>query len=431
MSEAKTASAKRIMGGGFFWNAVYAGLNAIQSAVILFAVSRTHDLSMAGILTIGFTISNLAAIIARYGIRSYQVTDIHETYRFPDYFLSRIISTTGTAVLSLGYLLYMLVSGRYAANKTLIILEIVILKLIGALEEVFVSRLQQKGRLDIGARIAALRLGIATLIIFSALWVIPSLPLCLLIGIVAEILLDILLIPGGSKYADLRVAPMNSRAAWKLLKIGIPLCVGMALHNYVANAPKYLVDMYLNDDLQAVCGYVMMPMFVLTMLNTFVMQPAVKGLGDAWHTDRAFFQKKVVRHIMLIYALAIVVLGAGLVLGLPILSRMYKVDLLSYREEFLILMAGGLLSTISSYLIVLLATMRRQRGVVWGCAAAAAVHLALGGLMTRRAGFTGACWLYIIANAAMILVFLLFLLQKGENRVECFKISGEDAAADS
>ena len=409
---ARQGDAKKIMRDGFFWNAVYAGLNAIQAAVLLFAISRKYDLTVAGVITIGFTIANLTAIIARYGLRNYQVTDVDEQFRFSDYYWSRIISSMGAVLLSLGYLVFMVVGGRYSTEKGLIIFAIIILKTEEAIEEIFVSRLQQKGRLDVGARIAAIRIGAATLVIFVSLWFIPNLLVCLLLGIAIEILIDVLLIPSGKKYADFSISRIDTGAVRKLLKVGIPLCVGMALHNYAGNAPKYLVDLYLTDELQAICGYVMMPMFVLTVLNSFVMQPAVKGLGDAWHTDKAYFWKKVTRHILLISGLAIVVLGLGLVIGLPVLSIMYKVELNAYRKEFLILMVGGGFYTVSAYLIVLLTAMRRQAGIVWGCAAALLVYLALGGVMSRSMGFSGACWLYIAANIAMTAVFILFLLKK-------------------
>ena len=427
----RKSDTKRIMAAGFFWNAVYAGLNAIQSALLLFAISRTHDIGTAGMITIGFTVANLSAIMARYGMRNFMVTDVNEQFRFSDYFLTKIFSTTGALVLSFGYLAFMTLSGRYTPEKGLIILGIILLKVEGAVEELYVSRLQQKGRLDIGARIAAFRIGCSTMVMFAAIWVIPSLPVCLLLGIVTEILVDVLMIPGGKKYADFSLGTLNKKAAVRLLQLGIPLFIGGALHNYVGNGPKYLVDLYLTDGMQAVCGYVMMPMFVLSILNIFVMSPAVKGLGDAWNTDRELFRKKVIRHILLISVLTVIVLGTGLVIGLTVLSEMYNVDLQPYRKEFLILMAGGGLFTISSYMIVLLTTMRRQTGIVWGCVAATVVYVALGGTISQRAGFTGACWLYIIANAVMVCVYLLFLVRKGEHKNEHIAVSGETAASDS
>lgn len=425
MNGLRTASGNRIRRAGFFWNAVYAGLNAVQTALILFAVSRRYDLWAAGVLTIGFAIGNLAAITSRYGLRNYQVTDVRETFRFTDYFLNRIIATAGTAVLALMFLALMTVCGRYSPDKSLIILEVILLRIEGAFEEVYVGRLEQKGRLDVGSRIASIRLGGSTLVIFAAVWFLPDLRLCLLLGIVTGILLDLLLMPAGKRYADFGLHPFSGKAAGELLKAGFPLCAGLVLYNYAGNAPKYLVDLFLTDELQAVCGYIMMPMFVLSILNFLVMQPAVKGLGDSWNMDRVRFRQKVFRHILVISGLAAAVIVTGFFAGLPILSAMYRIDLAPYRKEFLILMTGGALYAVSSYLILLLTTMRRQNGIIRGCGAAVLVYLALGGFMSRKAGFTGACWLYVVANLVMAGVFLLFLRRR-EGRDEYPDSSGKN-----
>jgi O-antigen/teichoic acid export membrane protein len=392
---------------GFFWNATNAGLDAIQSAVILLAISRTRDIATAGIIAFGFAVANLVTIIARYGIRNYQVTDLRERFGFQDYFLCRGVTTGGGLFFALVYLTLMVFFGRYSPDKGLVILEIVFLKATGAVEDVFIGRLQQLGRLDIGARIATFRLMASTTVIFASLWVISSLHICLLLGIASEIVLDVLLVGAARKTGGFTWAKPDFRRVTDLLWVGIPLCLGMALHNYVGNAPKYLVDLYLTDDMQAVCGYVMMPMFVLVVLSFFVMQPAVKGLGDAWITNRALFRSKAIRHMSIISVLSVVVLAAGLVIGLPLLSTLYKVDLQAYRKEFMLLMVGGGLYTLSSYMIVLLTTMRRQIGIVWGCLAALLVCLVLGRWATHRGGFTGACFLYILANAAMLAAFLV------------------------
>lgn len=400
----------QIARGAFFWNAACAGLDAIQAAVILLAISRLYDISIAGIVTFGFAVANLVTIIARYGIRNYQVTDSKELFRFPDYLLCRIWTTGGGLALAVIYLVFMLAGGKYSLDKGLIVFEIVALKATGAVEDVFVGRLQQLGRLDIGARISTFRLMTSTTVIFSLLWVIHNVHICLLLGIASEIILDVILIALARKLADFRLAPLSFHGAVRLLRVGIPLCLGMSLHNYVGNAPKYLVDLYMTDDLQAVCGYVMMPMFVLVILNVFVMQPAVKGLGDDWNTNPSRFWAKAIRHMTIIFLLALAVLGMGLVIGLPLLSALYAVDLLPYRTEFLILMIGGGLYTISSYMIVMLTTMRRQSGIVWGCLAALLVYLVFGKWMSVKDGFAGACNLYIFANAAMVAAFLANLL---------------------
>ena len=398
---------KRISYMSFLWNALYAGLNAIQSAVILFAVSRTQELSEAGIITIGFTLASLAMIIGRYGIRNFQVTDTHEEYSFSDYFHVRVITVTVTFLLFVLFLGGMLITKKYTLHKGCIILELIVLKMVDAFEGLYVGRLQQKGRLDIGARIAAIRLGCSTAVVFMLLWFIDSIPVCLGIGIIVSVVLDCFLLPGKKQYASFSVSVIDKRKVKKLLMITLPLCIGTALHNYIGNAPKYLVDFFMSDEMQAISGYVMMPMFVITLLNTFLMQPTVKKLGDAWDAgDRVCLRKMVFRHICMLMSASVLVLVAGVFIGLPVLSQIYKVELGGYQLEFGEIMIGGTLYTLSAYFIVLLITMRKQIWIIAGCIASVITYLLLGKSMVDSKGFTGASVLYIIANVIMLLVFL-------------------------
>lgn len=398
---------KRIAYMSFLWNALYAGLNAIQSAVILFAVSRTQELSEAGIITFGFTLASLAMIIGRYGIRNFQVTDTHEEYSFSDYFFVRVITVVVTFLLFLLFLISMLLTEKYTLHKGCIILELIALKMVDAFEGLYVGRLQQKGRLDIGARIAAIRLGCSTAVVFVLLWFVDNIPVCLAMGIIVSIALDCVLLPGKKQYASFSVATIDKRKVKRLLMITLPLCIGTALHNYIGNAPKYLVDFFMSDEMQAISGYVMMPMFVITLLNTFLMQPTVKKLGDAWDAgDRACLKKMFFRHICMLMSASVIVLVVGVFIGLPVLSQVYKVELGGYQLEFGELMIGGTLYTLSAYFIVLLTTMRKQIWIIAGCIASVITYILLGKSMVDSEGFTGASVLYIIANVVMLVVFL-------------------------
>jgi hypothetical protein len=72
------------------------------------------------------------------------------------------------AAVALLYLIACVLTDRYTGHKAMIIMELVILRLIDAFEDVFIGRLQQKGRLDIGARTGTVRQTIITAVIFLA-----------------------------------------------------------------------------------------------------------------------------------------------------------------------------------------------------------------------------------------------------------------------
>ncbi|MBQ6321650.1 MAG: lipopolysaccharide biosynthesis protein [Lachnospiraceae bacterium] len=418
MSMLGNRGGKKIAAMSFFWNAMYAGLNAVQSAVILFAISRTRELSEAGVITIGFTLANLAAILGRYGIRNYQVTDVREEFSFSDYFHVRILSVAGTLVLFLAYLAVMILSGRYSGHKGEIILEVILLKMVDAFEGLYVGRLQQKGRLDIGARIATIRAAASTAVIFLLLWFVKSLSLCLLAGLAVSIGLDLLLLRKENRKGLFRSGRADGQKVGRLLLLALPLCIGTAMHNYIGNAPKYLVDLFMSDEMQAISGYVMMPMFVITLLNTFLMQPMLKSLGDAWdRRDRKALARMIGIHTAGITAASFLVLGLGIWIGLPLLSWMYSVDLTGYRVEFIWLMIGGTLYTLSAYAMVLLTTARKQKWIIAGCCLALMVYLLFGRMLVGTKGLAGASMQYTLANAGMLLTFLLVFIVYGRKHL--------------
>ena len=395
----------------FFWNSMYSGLNAFQPAIFLFAIARTQALGEAGIVTTGFAIANLVMILAGYVIRNYQVTDVGEEFSFSDYFFVRVITVFGSLILSWIYLAAMVLNIKYSIHKALVIFMIIAMKMIDTMESVYVGRLQQKGRLDIGARLSAVRVLIVTIIVFIALYKIRDIAICFLIGVLVSTGIDMYALPVGREYADFKISKMVESRIRRLLVIAFPLCVGSVLHNYLGNAPKYIVDIYLTDEMQAICGYIMMPMFVVTMLNLFLMQPAIKGLADLWYAgDMNGIKKTVLRHILIIIILAILVLFVGLLMGLNILSMLYRVDLMEYRRAFVCFMFGGTLYTLSAYFMVLLTVARQRKIIVIAGICSAFVYLPSISLWIVRDGnIMRVAISYVVSNLVLLAVFIMGL----------------------
>ena len=399
-------SERLIAARSFFWNAAYSGLGALQSAILLFAISRTRELSEAGIITMGFALALLVSIVGGYGIRNFQVTDVEEEYSFSDYFHLRMITSIGSLLIAIIYLVVMMATGKYSTHKAFIILEIVLLKMVDAVEGLYIGRLQQRGRFDVGSMIAAFRMFVSTLVIFVLIWVCDNLHVCFAAGLVIAVVLDLVLLPKANVYADYRISPIQIEKIKKLLIYAFPICLGLTLHNYIGNGPKYLVDLYMTDGIQAISGYVMMPMFVITVLNGFLMQPTVKSLGDAWNgKEHSRFKRMIARHFLIMIVLSLAVLVMGIFLGLPLLSLMYNVELGQYRTEFSFLMVGGTLYTLSAYMIVLLTTIRRQREIAIGCIIAVLTYVLFGKGLVQSFGLLGASYIYIIANLVMLIFY--------------------------
>lgn len=393
------------------WNAVGGAFSAGQAAIILIFISHKLGLTIAGMVTIAYAVANLFMSVCKYGIRNYQVTDVKDRFAFSDYFYCRCVTTIITFGILLFYLLYCYLFRDDSASKLIILCQVSILKLIDGFEDVYIGRYQQIGRLDVGAKIMALRLFFSTAVICVLVLIGGNIYIALLGGIVSSVLLDIFLIKITFEVTDINISGMQRKNISHLLKISLPLCIGTTLSIYIGNVPKYMIDAYMNEEVQAVFGYIMMPVFVITLLNQFIYQPMVKDLGDLWE-DRNVkdFCKNVLRQCLIVFVLIFVVIVGGLLLGLPVLSVLYNVDLSIYQTEFAVLLLGGGFYALAYYLNVPITTIRKQNYIAIGYAAAAILAFAFGKYFVLAKGMLGAAVLYLCINAVLVIVYAVVLV---------------------
>lgn len=388
------------------WNSASGMFNAGQAAILLVFISHKMDLVTAGIVTIAYAVANLFLSICKYGVRNYQVTDVKETFSFHDYLHSRYITLTGTCILLAFYLVYEYLFGGYSLGKTTIFFEVTVLKLIDAFEDVYIGRYQQAGRLDAGAKIMALRLMASTALMCLLISTGAGIYLSLLAGIVFSILFDIYVIKDTFFITQTTPAKRQAGKTPDLLKRCLPLCIGMTLSIYIGNVPKYMIDSYMNEEVQAVFGYIMMPVFVITLLNQFIYQPMIKGLGELWEAGNIKnFKKSVLRQCLIVCGMTAVVIAGGMIVGLPILSVLYHVDLSGYRTEFAILLLGGGLYALAYYLNVPITTIRRQDYIAYGYAFVSILALFSGRYFVTSWGMLGAAILYLGVNILLVILY--------------------------
>lgn len=399
-----------------FWNAFGGGLFAGQMAFILIFISRKSSLETAGIITIAYAIANLILAVSRYGVRNYQITDT-ENNTFADYLSARKFSTIIAAVCGIGYLWYSSVFGNYSLYKVIIVGEIIALKLIDGVEDVYLGRYQQQGAFIVGAKVMAIRQFMVTVTICLLTLINVNVAVALAVSVAASgiflwVLIRMTLTSGNIDTKE----KAKRKNVVKVLKQCFPLCLGTTLAIYVGNAPKYMIDKYLNESIQAKFGYIMLPVFVVTLLNQFIYQPFVKELGDLWaQKDVRKFNRKILRQCLVVGMMALIVLIGCLVIGLPLLSMIYNVNLMTYNTEFIVLLLGGSLYALSFYLTIPITTIRMQNSVAFGNVIVALVALLLQEYFVKGHGVGGAAWLYVIMNGLLFGIYVIVLFYKIQN----------------
>ena len=125
------------------------------------------------------------------------------------------------------------------------------------------------------------------------------------------------------------------------------------------NAPKYAIDTYLTEDIQAIFGYIMMPATVITLFTQFIFMPYLSQLKELYEKkDIKAFKGIALKVKLAIFAFGTIASVAAFFLGPEVLSLIYGKELGNYRMNLTIIIAAYIMYGISYVNLVLLTTTR-------------------------------------------------------------------------
>lgn len=403
----------------FLWNFIAEGISAGQSALILVFISAAMSISDAGVFSIGYAISTIACVIGMYGVRNYQVTDVTNKFRFKSYLVARFITVFASLCIVGIYLIFLLARSSYTNSKALAVILICIWKLDSVFEDVVYGMYQQRGFLALGARTYAVRLSASTMLFcaltLTGLDLITILVIVCIFSYVATIISFRLTYPCvGSAQTDILYSSNSqtinvgvAAGARQILRQCLPLAISGALGNYIGNAPKYSIDLFMDDGSQAIFGYILMPSFVILILSNSVYRPILPGLSDLYiEGDNRAFGQKIYKQLLMVLIMALVILAGGYVFGIPVLSVLYSTDLTRYKTQFMLLLVGGLGYALASFACAILTVMRKQRTIAICYIICSLLCIFSSKILIDVAGFTGAVIQYDFCN--IILALMLF-----------------------
>lgn len=398
---------KSVLKDSYIWNTIGGLLNAGQSALLLIVLSRTNGMEDAGIFSIAYAIASLTITVGKFGMRNFQATDMKEKYCYGAYVTSRIITSLGMLSVTAYYILKGLFFLDYSMEKCMVILFMGLLKMVDAVEDIVHGMFQQKGRLDIGAKCMATRYILMIMIYAGSLCITRNLLVSTAVAFVFS--LAYFVYTTSLVYREFqqpfRISFLD-KEVYRLLAECFSLFAGSFLMIYIANAPKYAIDEYGNEALQACFNYIFMPVYVISVLNTFIYQPILTKLAIFYEEKKyTEFLHLFIRQFVIICGLVVCVLAGGYLLGIPVLSLLYNTDLSAYKTPLLILLLGGGFLAASGYLGVVVTITRRQNWLMIGYVLSALIALAAAKPLVRMAGAMGASVLYTGIVFGMMIIF--------------------------
>ena len=408
---------KSITRRAFLWNTASGLINAGQSAIILVFISHFLTRNDAGIFTIAYALGNLFSTMGKYGVRNYQVTDVAEKHTFSEYLNARVYTSIAALALMLVYLCFQFFKGAYSIEKVAIVTAICLWKMIDTIEDVYYGMYQQRGRLDIGAKWYTIRLVASTVALCALVVLRVNMLASSVIAMLVSLMMAVLLVNLSIKRFQIRRVRIRRPSVREILKVCFPLFIGTSLSIYVGNSPKYLIDWYLDESAQAVFGYIMMPAFMIMVLNQFIYQPIIRGLGELWQSgDRKRFTARVLKQYLVVAGITVLAIVGGVIVGIPLLSLLYNIDLAPYKGEFVVMLLGGGVYALVSFIMVPITAMRFQKCISYGFIAASVLSVVLGRVFIQTRGVMGAAILYLVLNSVLAVYLTACFLYGGRKQ---------------
>lgn len=349
----------------YVWNIIGSGCNALLSVALLMLVTRMNDDAQADIFSLGWSISQLMATIATFQIRTYQATDIKKRFSFAQYLEFRIITILVMLISSYIYI----ISRGYTGKKAVIILVLCLYRAFDSLSDVYEGDFQQKERLDLAGKALTYRIVIGSIAFGSSLYISRNLLASCVILMIAygisffayNVRYNLCI----EKIKEKIVFDANIKWIIQLTMEGAPLFINAFLMNAIMNAPKMYIDSAISDGMikagsQTIFNILFMPASVLNLVY-IVFRPMLTKMAIAWEGKKKNNFLKILFKILggLLGMTFFVIIGCW-ILGIPILTLIYGIDLHVYRLHLLLIVIGGCLYTFAAVFDNALVVLRKQ-----------------------------------------------------------------------
>lgn len=394
----------------YVWNMMAGLLNAAEAVVLSAVITRITGLADAGILTIAFAVANLYGTIGKFGIRNYQVTDTDNRYSFRSYYITRVITVALMIFVSCIHCIKGLYEANYSFYKAGTIFCMCMIYAVEAFEDVFAALFQQNNRLDIAGKIFIIRwFGILTAYTIT-LYMWKNLLLSSVIALAVCIIIFALCIFATYPHYQNSI---GDKYEVGIFKECIPLCLASFLSYYVCNASKYAIDEYMSDEVQACFGFISMPVFVISLLSSFIYQPQLVRIST-------LVKQQKIREVMYIIVgqlikigiITVICLMGAFYLGVPILSWLFHTELTQYKKQLLIMIASGGMLALANYFTAMLTVFRSLNLIVAGYLGTAAIAAGMMPYFVRQMGSSGAALINFVDMSLLVLILGIVLAVK-------------------
>ena len=343
----------------YIWNSIGSFLQSAISPILLIVITRLNGVGDSGLFSFAMSLSVVFWAISLWGGRTYQVSDVKKEFSSGDYIVVRFISSLIVAVFSISFC----VLSGYDLIKTELIMVLVSFKILESIADSMYGVLQIHNKLYI----VGISLTIKSVFSFMIFAIVDILTKNIVYGALSIFIVNIVVvifydIPWMKHVESVGLTKKNIMQAGKIMKKTAEVFVVVFLTMFSLNIPRYFLDKYHYDQI-GYFGIMAMPITLLTLFISFVLQPNVVNLSELLKKKKIKEFTKIVSKIDFItFTLGILFVVSSYLIGVWALNTVFGIDINNFRIDLTIMVIGAVANAFASIYVNLLIILRRFKG---------------------------------------------------------------------
>ena len=389
----------------YIWNSIGSFLQSAISPILLIVITRLNGVGDSGLFSFAMSLSVVFWAISLWGGRTYQVSDVKKEFSSGDYIVVRFISSLIVAVFSISFCI---LSG-YDLIKTELIMVLVSFKILESIADSIYGVLQIHNKLYI----VGISLTMKSVFGFMIFAIVDILTKNIVYGALSIFIVNIAVvifydIPLMKHVESVGLTKKNIMQAGKIMKKTAEVFVVVFLTMFSLNIPRYFLDKYHYDQI-GYFGIMAMPITLLTLFISFVLQPNVVNLSELLKKKKIKEFTKIVSKIDFItFTLGILFVISSYLIGVWVLNTVFGIDINNFRIDLTIMVIGAVANAFVSIYVNLLIILRRFKGQFYTLLVTNILAAVLSVYLIDRLAMLGSVLVFMIISflQAIILLFI-------------------------
>ena len=389
----------------YIWNSIGSFLQSAISPILLIVITRLNGVGDSGLFSFAMSLSVVFWAISLWGGRTYQVSDVKKEFSSGDYIVVRFISSLIVAVFSISFCI---LSG-YDLIKTELIMVLVSFKILESIADSIYGVLQIHNKLYI----VGISLTMKSVFGFMIFAIVDILTKNIVYGALSIFIVNIAVvifydIPLMKHVESVGLTKKNIMQAGKIMKKTAEVFVVVFLTMFSLNIPRYFLDKYHYDQI-GYFGIMAMPITLLTLFISFVLQPNVVNLSELLKKKKIKEFTNIVSKIDFItFTLGILFIVSSYLIGVWALNTVFGIDINNFRIDLTIMVIGAVANAFVSIYVNLLIILRRFKGQFYTLLVTNILAVILSVYLIDRLAMLGSVLVFMIISflQAIILLFI-------------------------